>query len=285
MNTTNSKPGNNRSVLINLKMFCLIAVLGLLGCGGGGGGGDGGGDTTPDQDASGLFKDGTASLDGGALMLSDLRGFVQDDRIIIFSASGHLLFDGQIATISSDDYTATVDVYEDGVLTQSDVAVTGIVTTQSQINGTISGTGNANGTFTLMFDALYSRAATAERIDTDAPLNGVPYDRFGGPVYSSMPGVGTNDFGVSALGGYLLTSFTSSRDQCGSDGTYNINDVNIYPMDEVISQLGINCNMPISPNYTGFASLIDGTVEDDTLLYAVTNGTNAQFAILVREPF
>ncbi len=259
-------------------MFCLIAVFGLLGCGGGGGG------TTSDQDASGLFKDGTASLDGGALMLSDLRGFVQDDRIIIFSASGHLLFDGQIATISSDDYTATVDVYEDGVLTQSDVAVTGIVSTQSQINGTISGTGNANGTFTLMFDALYSRAATAERIDTDAPLNGVQYDKFGGLVYSSMPGVGTDNFNVDALSIYFLISFTSSKDQCKSNGTYNINDVNIYPLDEVISHLGINCIIPITPNYTGFASLVDGTVEDDTLIYAVANGTNAQFAILTREP-
>ncbi len=41
MSTTNSKPGSNRPVLINLKMFCLIAVLGLLGCGGGGSGASG----------------------------------------------------------------------------------------------------------------------------------------------------------------------------------------------------------------------------------------------------
>ncbi len=220
MSTTNSKPGSNRPVLINLKMFCLIALFGLVGCGGGGS------STTPDQDASGLFKDGTASLDGGALMLSDLRGFVQDDRIIIFSASGHLLFDGQIATISSDDYTATVDVYEDGVLTQSDVAVTGIVSTQSQINGTISGTGNANGTFTLMFDALYSRAATAERIEAVGHI-----DPFEGPVYSSVPDVTTTNFHASDLGEYGLLSFTppATFNRCSSDGNYVVvSNLNIY---------------------------------------------------------
>ncbi|MCP4277880.1 MAG: hypothetical protein GY779_16160 [Gammaproteobacteria bacterium] len=71
---------------------------------------------------------------------------------------------------------------------------------------------------------------------------------------------------------------------CSSSGHYVVvNNINIYQFNETLSKYDDpGCTMSETPNYTGFASLIDGTVEDDTLLYAVTNGTNAQFAILDR---
>lgn len=33
-------------------------------------------------------------------------------------------------------------------------------------------------------------------------------------------------------------------------------------------------------NYSGLAAVIDGTAMDDTLIYAISNGTNAEFAVL-----
>lgn len=272
--TVSAKFSKNKGLALLTGLFIgLISLTSLQGCSSS--------SKTPaaiaDQVASGLFKSGTAELNSGATMLNDLRAFVHEGRIIMFSVAGHLLFDGQVGTITGDDYTATVDVYEAGVKTQSAVAVTGKVTSQSQITGTIAGTGNASGTFTLTFDTLYSRGATFARIDTDL-------SQFIGNIYNSVPGVGTNNFDFSSATTYDFQAFTfPSSDRCNSSGTYTMeSDINIYSLNETITQADPDpaCTMSETPVYTGFASVIDGSSTDDTLLYAVSNGTNAQFAIL-----
>lgn len=71
---------NNPTRLLKNQGLALIVALmlglmtGLTACGGGGSKDK----VLPDQDASGLFKDGTADLDGGSTLLNDLRGFVHE---------------------------------------------------------------------------------------------------------------------------------------------------------------------------------------------------------------
>jgi hypothetical protein len=261
-------------------LFVLLLGLGLVsgvaGCGGGSNSGP-----LPDQDASGLFKDGTAELDGGAVMLNDLRGFVVDGRVIIFSVAGHLLIDGTIGTISSDDFTATVDIYENGAKTQTGVSISGIVLTESSISGTLSGSGIASGGFTLIFDPLYNRGATFARVFTSI----APSIPFVGAFKSTMVGATTNNFEFPQDNLYDFSARVTGPIRCSSEGDFMIPDseVNIYVLNEVLTKTDDpGCTMSDSPNYSGFAAAVDGVSVDDTIVYATTNGTNAQFAELIR---
>ena len=125
-----------------LLLLGFVLLFGLVGCGGGSGSGN--------QNANGLFN-GNADLDptGSMLMINDLRGFVHNNRIIIFSIAEHILFDGAITDITLSDYTATVNLYEAGVMTQGNISVTGSVTSQSSISGTLNGTGVGSGQVTI----------------------------------------------------------------------------------------------------------------------------------------
>lgn len=268
---TSNRYKNKNLSLIAAVFISLTGLLGLQACSS-----SSTPAPTPDQDASGLFKSGTAELNSSATMLTDLRAFVHNGRIIVFSVAGNLLFDGQMGTITGDDYTATVDVYETGVKTQSGVAVTGKVTSQSQITGTIAGTGNASGTFTLTFDTLYSKAATFDRVDTSS-------SKFIGSVYNTVPSAATNNFDFFSSTNYDLTAFTSSSNRCRIAASYlTDSSINIYQLTETLTQTDPGCTMSTTPVYTGFASVVDGTTTDDTLLYATSNGTNAHFAILTK---
>lgn len=254
----------------------LVVLFGLSGCGGGGGGDDG----TPDQDASGLFNNGTAELNNGAIMINDLRAFVHGGRIIAFSIAEHILFDGQITSISGNDFNATVNLYESGEMTQADISVTGSVTSQSSISGTLGGTGVGSGTFSLTFDLLYDRGATGERIR--APFG----NEWGGPVSIFGNGTSTSNFSTANdETDYDFSSINSSPlVTCFHDGTVTIpnSTVNIYALTEVISN-GLDCDASLfGADYSGFAAVVDGVGTDDTLLYAVTNATRSVFAVLTR---
>ena len=252
-----------------------LMLIALAGCGGGSS--DSG--PLPNQDASGLFKDGTAELNGGAVMLDDLRGFVHQNRVIVFSATGHLLIDGVIDSISSDSYSATVDIYEVGVKTQTGVSVSGNVLTQSSISGTLSGSGIATGAFSLTFDPDYSRGATDDRIGIS-----VNPALFEGDFYNSMIGATTSNFESFAPQFYDYSTRVPGPIRCGSEGSYVIPDasVNLYVLQQTDRKIDPECTMSIVPDYTGFAAVVDGLAVDDTLVYGVSNGTNAQFAVLTR---
>ena len=272
ISTANSK--NNKVIsTIAAILLSIASILGLQGC-------SSSSDTTPppplpDQDASGLYKSGTGTLDGTSV--SDIIGFVHDNRITAFSVTAHILIDGTINSVTVNDYTATVSVYKDGVLSQANINVTGMVTNGSSIDGTLNGTGTAAGSFSLVFDTLYSRGASFSRVDTNPPSSS-----FVGNIMSSMINATTSNFNFDLATVYDMLQGIPGPIRCVSNGTYTIpdNSINIYALDETITQTDIGCTMSETPNYTGFAAVIDGLSADDTLLYAVTNGTNAQFAVL-----
>ncbi|VAW59674.1 hypothetical protein MNBD_GAMMA08-1386 [hydrothermal vent metagenome] len=270
----------------NIKKFSFTAVLfigllglvGLQGCGSS--------SSTPaittDQNASSLFTGGITPNSG--TQLTDLRAFVHEGRMIIFSVKGHFLFDGQIDDITLDNYTATVDVYELGVKTESAIAVTGTVLSESKITATITGTTNLDGEITLDYDALYTSGISFERLDTNDPDSSGRFP-FVGDLRDSRTGASTANFSFDTANVFDFISRISGPIRCSTDGTYIIPDanINILVTDETLSKIEAGCTMSDTPNYTGFVALVDGAFTDNTLLYASTNGENAQFAELIKE--
>lgn len=233
----------------------------------------------PDQVASGLYKDGAANLNGGVSTPTDLIGFVHDNRFIVFSVSAHLLIDGAMTAPTGDSYTATADVYESGVKTQTGISVTGTVTTESSLSLTLAGAGLGSGTIDLLFDPLYGRGATNARIEL---RDGT------GSILMSFLGMETTNFDAFFPGDVASYNFSSVRispsvDVCRHNGDYIIPDasINIYTLQDEIS-ITSGCATTSYTGYTGFAAVIDGTNADDTILYAVTNGTNSVFAIITK---
>ena len=257
-----------------LLMFMAAAISLLAACGGD--------DPAPppapvNQNPSGLYKTGTGTL--GGVAVTDMVGFVHNNRIMAFSIAAHVLIDGSITNVSVNSYTATVNVYTDGVIEQTGVALTGSVTNGSQITGSY-GTGLSSGNFSLTYDSLYTRGATNARINTG---QAGPY--WGGPVMMSINAMAINDYRVLDNNFYDFNSFKSSpTTSCPHSGTITIPSSanNIYTLSESINEsLSTYCDSALSAtDYTGFAAIVDGAATDDTLLYAITNATHAVFAVL-----
>ena len=245
----------------------------------------GGDDPAPpvNQSPSGLYKNGTGTLGGTAV--SDMRGFVHNNRLIAFSVTAHYLIDGTINTISGNNYTATVSVYKDGALAQAGVAVTGLVTNASSISGTLSGTGVSSASFNLAFDSQYETNATVERISQSATdWLGTAYSEFNtaGPELVLPAGI-TVQSGLTMGGGALLAGSLDGPECFFDNGVLTIPDtqVNVYTITHIVTQ-GNGCTLSTVGDYTGFATVITSSNVDDTLLYAASNGTHAIFAVFVR---
>lgn len=221
------------------------------------------------EDASGLFK-GTGTVNT-AIALTDIRGFVHGTRFMFFDEAESVLYDGQITGIAGSDVTATADIYIDGVKDSSST-VTGTVTSQSSMSLILTGTGYGEGTLSLTFDPLYNRGATIAKLVARAP----------------------NDWEGDATTASLITSIDSTDDSaftgvtagnvgCAyNDGIKTIPDanINIYQLTMTVDDL-FNCDH-IGTGYTGFFAVVDGVNADDTVLFAASNGTNANFSIMTR---
>ena len=240
-------------------------------------------DVLANQDASGLYN-GTATVDANT-DITDLRGMIYNSRFLFFSETGtpHVLYDGTITSITKNNYTATVNVYEDGVKTQTDVAVTGNVLTADNISGTIGvegDVGNHNGTFSLTFNTKYNEGATILRITQN--IDGHEYT---GNTY------GTVNFPTTGIFVDTLQYAIQSTDGtvCGFLENYSIPDstVNIYAINniEILDQGGNTClDTYEGIGYSGLVSLVDDSVDgvDSRILIAYTNGTNSVFGFLLK---
>lgn len=271
---------NTRARSVYSFLVMSVLALGLQACGGG----DDPAPTTTveittDQDGSGIYS-GTATVDVNT-NITDLRGMVYNNRFMFFSetANPHVLYDGTVTSVSLDDYTATVDVYENGVKTQTGVAVTGKVISATSITGTIGtagDTGNHNGSFSLTYDSVYERGATVERIEATG------FNQTTGATYSLIN---------SVTDGYEIRTdfyFGVASSFCPISGeVYAIPDssVNIYTIDNIdINDSVVNDCLIKGSGYAGMASVIDDSVDgiDSRILIAYTNGTNSVFGLLTK---
>ncbi|HED35178.1 MAG TPA: hypothetical protein ENJ08_13360 [Gammaproteobacteria bacterium] len=215
-------------------------------------------------DPEGYFS-GTATLGGNNL--TDLTGMMFNSRLMLFSPSQNVLFDitGFSATVF--DYTAVVNVYEAGVLTQSNtnVSLTG-TTDEASISGTFAnGTGLAVGSFNIVYDINNNIGATLPRIET------VLLDRWAGNVF----GVNSSSFG--GFSSDSVGKYSVFDNDCTN--SFNVllsipdTQINIYEMaHDVLDSGGATCQY-LSTGHTGFVSVLSIN-SVDTLVFAYSNGAN-----------
>ena len=296
------------SVMPVLLLGLFFATIGLS-CGGGGGG------TPPppaNEDASGLYDgSGTvafANVQAKAnLSLSDMKGIIHAGRFMFFNLDAanfvkgvqdyNVLIDGKISSITKNSLVGTADVYQAGQIVSKNVPVTGTVTGGSQISLTLAATtaeagapagdflgGSVQGTF----NSQYNNTASSTIIDTvlnkEWGASPIPY------LYMIFP----NMKAALTVSTTTVTTYknvgrnSNSSVICQFDGkkvTIPNNKINIYELVEGQVVSDISCVGIIgSQANTGLASVLTTTNTNDTLWYAVANGTYSVYALLDRVP-
>ena len=229
-------------------------------------------ETDEDADSKGYFF-GTATM--GNTEVSDLIGLAYDGRLMLFSKTGNpdVLYDITEMAVTGTSYTGKVDVYEDGEIAFSGISVKG-ETTEASISGTVTQLDSVKGSFEVAFiEEANQGAATWERIKTKSRPNwrgetfGIKFDRA--------------EFASTVEGTQYVGIEEEPSLGCGFVGEFIYNVENIYFLDHyMIAQTGYACSY-ISENHTGFASVVKTTDEDDTLVFAYSNGDFAQFSTMM----
>ncbi|MCP4487497.1 MAG: hypothetical protein GY820_09305 [Gammaproteobacteria bacterium] len=195
----------------------------------------------------------------------------------MFSPGANVLYD--ITVNGSSSFTATVDVYEDGLNAQT-VNIAGGVIDGFQITGTLyGGTGFGTGSFDILFDVDNNEGASLGRIEATGA------SRWSGNLY----GIDVDDgkFSSDSVGTY--TGGDLNIERCvfpNSAATLVIpdNNYNIYQLAHPVENQGIGtCAVTYeSTGHTGFASVVNDTGIDDKLVFAFTNGEVALFSIMYK---
>ena len=252
-------------------------VLGMQACGGGG-------SSAPpltDQDASGIYTSGSLTVDpsGANTTYTDFVGMIHNNKFMLFSINGHILYEGTINSITLKDYSATVSVYRNGVNVDDNVSVTGKVTSESTFDGNLAGGNDAysTGSFSVSYDAIYKNVPSFARID-QGDFNGVAYSTIDLSTFFSIRNTTFNLIAVVTTADPKCV-YTSQQDTT----TIPTADKNIYQISMVKIVDDTNCPI-ISSGYDGMATLINKSVNttDDRIFLALTNGINSVFAIAER---
>ncbi|VAW97383.1 hypothetical protein MNBD_GAMMA23-2107 [hydrothermal vent metagenome] len=295
--TTNRFP-----FLAILLMSLFIAAIGV-GCGGGGGGTPApppnpnqdaqGLYTTDGNDSSAVFKDANPLNPDITKPLTDIKGMVYGELpnqdFIFFDIDANVLYQGTITSITLTDFVGTATVYNDGVMVENNVAVTGTVTSSSTIDMTLAASGDfVSGSIKGLFSTAYNNVATNLRVAADV-VNPWKTSTTGG-VKMVIAGVNTSNFRVAfanTVGSYTYGSNRANPTlvQCQHEGKLTSGaPKNIYPLADEQITATTNCTITNSPVYTGFASVVavDGAGIGTEMWYATTNGTNSIFMILAK---
>jgi len=269
--------------------------------------------TLKNQDASGLYNgSGTVAFvnvkNKAPLVLKTVKGIINKNRFIFFNINAanflkgiqddNVLIDGTITSITKTVLKGTANIYQAGQIVSKKVSVSGIVTERGQISLTLAATtaevGAPAGDFLGgsvqgMFDLQYDNTASDAIIDSPANKywgsNLSPYE------YMVIPNMQSGDFNMSPSDN---TYENVARDTsnininiCVFSGVVSIpnNKINIYTLVENKVFIGKGCaGIGNTLGYTGLASVLSITNTNDTLWYAVSNGTYSVYALLDRVP-
>jgi hypothetical protein len=203
-----------------------------------------------------------------AMGAEDVIAMVSEDgefRIITISLlqmSGILTVSGASATGDGRAFASPGGTWPDGS-TVGDVEIAATVDERDTMSGAYSTSTNESGTFDLLYDPLYERDSSL------GLLTGMwtAYDDFGNPdVTFSVQGGGSFD-GQNALG-------------CTSAGQFSIIDArfDLYAVQSTVS------GCAIAGDYSGLAVVADLIAPNDTMIFAVDNGTTAVLLGLLGSP-
>jgi len=207
---------------------------------------------------------------------------IYDGKFMLFSKLGYVLYEGTVTSITLKNYTAIVDVYKDGTKVDSGVTVTGTIRNETTFTGTLAGGTNLSsmGSFSLAYDVLYERGATGNRSD------GAGFD---GDIYYKDSIILNSDIQLRVSTQFVMTTNNSVDCAAVTASGYMIPSilVNIYQFNSFdifdTNAGGTSCPV-VSSGYTGMATVIDKSVEndDDKVIFAFTNGTISMFGVAER---
>jgi len=227
-----------------LLALCILTVQGCFHSGGGGGGG------TNNANPVGYYSSGDVL--GGSIAVDDLQAMVAGNRIMMLSATNKLLYDGTITNITGNDFTANFTIYTDG---ENPITTTasGMITTNSSITGTLSGTGVGSGTFSLLYATTNDQAAAMVRTWAGA---GGGFDNFAFII---------DDTGSLV---HKTTAGMAPFDTCQMNGTViPVSGTRLYNVNVTMTL----CNdSMVNGTYTGLTTTRDGTGTDDRLVFLIS---------------
>ena len=279
MNNTSTQTPPNRFSLFTAALFGLFLMVGLVSCGGGGGGSE----PTPivntvNKTVAGYYT-GSAAVKMAdnftALAIPDLRVFVQGSRImamgLLDDAANFVLYDIAISSITGTSYSAVATVYKAGVNIAT-ANVTGTITEGTSLEGTFAGSGIANGTFTVAFNADAKMADLSVNVNPDyrGSINAsgidlrLEIDATGDVVSSASSTDAIILAGCDVVTGSSLTAIT---------------DENLYDLVFVLS----GCDdATVDGSYTGLSSISDDLIQpliNGFIHFAFSNGSFAGTAV------
>jgi len=248
-----------KTICVPHGVILFFALTGLLiqGCGSG--------STTPpsDADPTGYYDvNGTASVNGTP-PITDLQAIVNGTRIMMMSVANGLLYDGTITDITLNSFTADFTIYTNGQSPMA-AAVSGTITQGSRIEGTLTGSGAGNGTFSLSYATTNNQVAALSRIENTTNV-----------TWGAVIGNGTSafEFIIDAAGVIVDDAnnvgglFQACEINFGSTLS-PISGTNLY----AISSSLVSCaDTNVRMNYTGFATT--QSIADTTLVFMMTSGT------------
>jgi hypothetical protein len=216
------------------------------------------------------------------LEISNLQAMVAGDRIMMMGTSivdgdeVRFLYDGTI-TITQNSFEASFRIYTTTVISSVgtggqnpiDATASGTIDEGKSITGTLVGSGVGNGTFSLNYGVSNNQAADILRIE-NGPDNINWSAKIGG-------GAGEQEFIIDNAGSIThdLSSGGGVFSTCNMDGTITpISGTSLYSVIITLTTCNAGGGLP-NGDYTGLAAsrtqdLLD---PDDTLVFAVTNGT------------
>ena len=242
-------------------------VFGLQACSGGGGS-----STPKDANPTGYYdNNGTASVNAGATTISDLQGLINEKRFMMISDATGLIYDGKITSISANDFAANVSVFKHGQpIASPNATISGTITEKSKITGTLTGTGDGSGTFTLQYASTNTQAANLTRIE-----------RNGGNFWDSEIGGGSDLTAFSVTSGVISLPSRASDgffQSCAiSSGTFTpINGTSLYTV--TLNMTSCSPNADANLTYVGLAATWSFTGTDDRLIIGATD-VNSTYSV------
>jgi hypothetical protein len=241
-----------------LRMLILpLSLISLIACGGGGGGDATNPEApTTNQSANGFWSGTLVDNNEGTFSLECL---VYEGDLIGVSEDADHIYRGTY-TISGNSISGSYKVYQIGGGVVDTGTLSGTVVEQQSINVSFV-TQVTTGTIAVTFEQLYNRGSSYALVDGN---------------WRAVIGSDWAQLTVDDAGG--ITGVDS--DGCVVSGVASIlnPDHNLYGIDLDLTQCG-----SVSGSYDGFASLTDGSSENDTLIAVITNDSYILFYSLTRQ--
>ena len=218
------------------------------------------------------YFSGTSTLN--SINLTDMTGMMFNNRLMMFSPSQNVLFDITSFSSTVNDYTATANVYEAGLLTQAGISLSG-TTDEASISGTFSGgSGLAAGSFNIVYDVDNNIGATLARIEATG------FGEWTGDIFG-IDNDSSGRFISDSIGNYSISDSNTPACAISFDASLNIPDsqFNIFELNHDVLE-NSSCEY-ISTGHTGFASVLSlNTV--DTIVFAYANGAISLFGVMTK---